>query len=145
MSRLRWFVLLAFLVALAGCGDDGDEAGPPAPPPAPTAAAEAETSVEVVVYLPTLGGGGLRYRLSCDPPTGTHPTPKPACDALAAHADALRPVPDDAVCTQQFGGRRTALVRGIVAGEEVEATFTRRNGCEIARWDSLGPLLNIRP
>jgi hypothetical protein len=39
------------------------------------------------------------------------------------------------VCTQIYGGPQEAVVRGTFRGRRVSIRFTRRNGCEIARWN----------
>jgi hypothetical protein len=77
--------------------------------------------------------------LSCDPDGGTHPHPARARSALRAHPEALHPVPLDMACTQIYGGDQVARIRGA----ELQATFNRTNGCEIARWDALAPLLDL--
>ena len=148
MTGAARIVLLALLLALPACGGDGggnaDEASTGGTaPPAMDEDEDPGTAVAIVVYPASLGGGARRFELACDPPGGTHPRPKQACEALAANVDALEPVPKDVACTQEFGGRDRAEVHGTVDGEEVEASFNRRNGCEIARWDRLAPLLNI--
>ena len=49
------------------------------------------------------------------------------------------------MCTQQYGGPATARVTGTWQGQHVDATFDRTNGCEIARWNTLRPVLpNVR-
>lgn len=53
----------------------------------------------------------------------------------------FRPVPPDSVCTMMYGGPATAHVTGTWAGRPVDATFDRSNGCQMARWDRLVPLL----
>lgn len=45
------------------------------------------------------------------------------------------------LCTQQYGGPQVALVTGTFHGRRVHSTFTRTDGCEIARWKAMGPLL----
>ncbi|MGW4205248.1 SSI family serine proteinase inhibitor [Streptomyces sp. NPDC004726] len=86
-----------------------------------------------------------RYELECDPARGTHPAAEEACarlDTLARQdGNPFKPVPRDAVCTQQAGGPATAHVTGTWQGRRVDATFTRKNGCEISRWNSLVPVL----
>jgi peptidoglycan hydrolase-like protein with peptidoglycan-binding domain len=42
-----------------------------------------------------------------------------------------------------YGGPETAHVVGFVDGTHVNAGFARRNGCEIARWDRLRPLVPL--
>ena len=39
-----------------------------------------------------------------------------------------------------FGGPDKATVKGTLDGAAVDATFTRSNGCEIARWDRMTAL-----
>lgn len=126
-------VLAALLVA--ACGAGGEETAPAAPPP----------TVDVRVQFWPQGPSGPERTatLTCEPDGGTHPRPDAACAALAARPDALEPVAGDLVCTQIFGGVETAAVTGTVSGELVEAAFDRRNGCEIARWDALEPLLRL--
>ena len=34
-----------------------------------------------------------------------------------------------------------ATVKGTFMGEQVDATFSRQNGCEIARWEDVKPIL----
>lgn len=128
---------LVLAAVLAGCAQDGDET-------ASQPAAPAETELTIVVRLPELGGGGRRYRLRCDPPGGTHPDARAACAALAENPDALEPVPLDTACTEQFGGPETAQVEGTFRGRAITATFSRKNGCEIARWDALAPVFPTR-
>ena len=57
------------------------------------------------------------------------------CDALTD--DLLKPVPSDQMCTMIYGGPQTAKVTGTLRGKDVDAGFSRSNGCEIARWDKL--------
>ncbi len=89
------------------------------------------------------GSGSITtWRLSCDPPGGTHPDPAAACRALDEHgASALPPVPKDRMCTQIYGGAQKATVRGTWRGEQVFARLSLVNGCEIGRWKALQGLL----
>lgn len=118
----------------------GTKPAPTSPqPPAPGAAA-GETDLTVVVDD---GSGATKtWRLTCDPPGGTHPDPAAACEALAARGEtALPPVPPDRMCTQQYGGPETAQVTGTWRGRTVSARFAKTNGCEIGRWNALSGLL----
>ncbi len=66
-----------------------------------------------------------------------------ACAAAAKlKSSALAPTPSDTACTQIYGGPETASIRGTLNGEKVDATFTRTDGCEIARWKAVTPLLD---
>jgi hypothetical protein len=44
-------------------------------------------------------------------------------------------------CTQQYGGPQVAVVSGTFHGRHVEAVFSRTDGCEISRWNTMAPLL----
>lgn len=125
--------MLAVLV-LAACGSETVPEEPPG-----------TTELRIVLWPVGPGGERLEARLTCNPPGGDHPNPASACAALAGERGALEPVPPDAACTQQFGGPEEAEVTGTVEGDRVEATFTKRDGCEIARWERLAPLLELRP
>jgi hypothetical protein len=39
------------------------------------------------------------------------------------------------MCTAIYGGPQVARVSGTFGGHKVRATFNRRGGCEIARWN----------
>ena len=56
-------------------------------------------------------------------------------------ARAFAQVPQDAICTQIYGGPQKAVVKGTVGGQRIWASFRRRNGCEIDRWDRFSPWL----
>jgi hypothetical protein len=87
-------------------------------------------------------GGSVTWRLTCDPAGGDHPDPVAACAALVVNgATALPDVSASAVCTQVYGGPQTARISGTWRGEDVAAALSRRDGCQIARWDALRGLL----
>ncbi|WP_322972761.1 hypothetical protein [Arthrobacter polaris] len=75
--------------------------------------------------------------------------PSPPCQTRrsarrcgSSRAEDVFPVPDPTrACTQQYGGPEIAVVTGWFNGKEVDATFKRTDGCEIARWQALAPLL----
>ncbi|MFF1274942.1 SSI family serine proteinase inhibitor [Streptomyces marokkonensis] len=97
----------------------------------------------------TGGGADGTYEVRCRPGGGSHPDPAGACAAVERNtrwgADPFAPVPRDAVCTMQYGGPATARVTGRWAGRPVDTTYDRTNGCAIARWDRLVPLLPEAP
>ena len=77
--------------------------------------------------------------LQCDPLGGNHPDGAAACAALdKAGLTAFDATPKDQACTMIYGGPQTAKVTGTYKNVKVNSTFTRSNGCEIDRWDSLG-------
>jgi Subtilisin inhibitor-like len=121
-------VLLAAVALLAGCGSE-------------RAGSSAEPRYDVTVtYRPTGAGGDEQTAtLTCDPDGGTHPDPAKACDALLQHGDALKPVPRDVACTEIYGGPQLATING----PGVHAVLSRTNGCEIARWEALAPVIEL--
>jgi hypothetical protein len=119
---------LAALAFLAGCGSDG--AG---------SSAEPRYDVTIVFWPEGADGESRQATLRCDPDGGTHPDPNGACDTLLANEDALKPLAGDVACTEIYGGDQLATITG--AG--VQASFSRANGCEIARWDALRPVLEL--
>ena len=124
---------LGFLVAalLAGCGSDGGtQAGGPT--------GELASLVVTVDDDGAKGAGQPRQlELECKAPTDSQ-----ACGAAAGVSAAdLRETGDGVACTQIYGGPEEATIKGTIRGEDVDATFTRSDGCEIARWDKVKDLL----
>ncbi|MFE0877274.1 SSI family serine proteinase inhibitor [Streptomyces smyrnaeus] len=85
------------------------------------------------------------YTLRCHPPGGRHAAPSRACAALdratSQGRDPFKPVAAGATCTMIYGGPATARVTGTWQGRKIDARFSRTNGCEVARWNSLVPAL----
>jgi hypothetical protein len=75
---------------------------------------------------------------------GDHPRPAEALAALEASDDPFAPVPPGTIATMIYGGPETATVSGTWRGRPVEATFSRNDGAQIARWKRVAPLLDIR-
>lgn len=129
---------LAAALLLPACGAEGGDGGAEAAPPPPPA-----IELRVEFFPKGADAAGETATLTCDPVGGTHPRREEACAALDAHPEALAPVPPESVCTQIHGGDQTATVTGVVRGQEVDASFNRTNGCEIARWEALASLLQL--
>ena len=160
MRIARWGIVLVATLVLAGCATgSGQEPGdgqtrstsPTRSAPAngeptaePTGTPPSDTGTSVTIVLDETGSGASRtLELTCDPPGGDHPDPAAACAALTAAggAAAFAAPPRDETCTEIYGGPQVAFVEGTVDGQTVRARFSRTNGCEISRWDALGPLL----
>jgi hypothetical protein len=135
--------LAALVLLLAGCAvtpfSGSSDQGAGTAEPAPVTDGVALT----VTVWPDGTGPRVHATLECEPPGGDHPRPEAACAAVQKNATALQPVRADMSCTQQYGGPERAEVEGVVDGEPVSAELSRANGCEIARWDSLAPLLAL--
>ncbi len=88
------------------------------------------------------GSPAERWTLVCAGAVeGTHPAAEVACAHLSGMDDPFAPIPDDLMCTEQYGGPQTAHVTGRWGGEPVDLELSRVNGCTISQWDGLGPLL----
>ena len=134
-------VLLAVLPGRAATGGSGNAGGAPAEEPAGDAVPRIPDDLLVVLDRGD-GSPSERYTLVCTgAASGDHPRAQAACDHLQAMADPFAPVPDDAVCTEVYGGPQTAHVDGVWRGRPVDLRLSRVDGCRIAQWDSLGPLL----
>ena len=126
-------LLLLPLLLLTACALGGEDALAPSQP---------ISSLLTVQVDRGDGTAPQRWTLDCDQPAAsTHPEAEAACAALQALEDPFAPLPADLVCTEQYGGPHRALVTGTWSGSKVDLTVLRRNGCEIAQWDSLVPLL----
>ena len=96
---------------------------------------EAPDTPEYVFRL-TASGGVLAE--GCTLPDSTA-----ALEAVTLHGEDIffpKPGPPR-LCTQQYGGPQVAVVTGWFQGREVNSQFSRTDGCEIARWRTMAPLL----
>lgn len=109
------------------------------------AAQDTETRLTVTVSESGNPAADGTFELECDPAGGSHPAAQRACDLLDEAAESgdnpFRATDRNAMCTQQAGGPAAARVQGTWQGEEVDARFSRANGCEISRWNNLVPVL----
>jgi hypothetical protein len=125
---MKLAALFLCVALLAGCGSD--------------VAPRAPRYDLTISYWPTGRGGEARTAtLQCDPDGGSHPDVAAGCDALLRHEDALQPVAGDVACTEIYGGPQLATI----SGPNAHTMLSRRNGCEIARWDALAPVVELPP
>ncbi len=113
-----------------------------------TTAGRGPHDVDLTVRLTEAPGAAERVlRLEASGGTVTDGTglPDPAAalesvERLGAEIFFPRPGPPK-LCTQQYGGPQRAVVTGWFHGREVRSAFSRTDGCEIARWRAMAPLL----
>jgi hypothetical protein len=133
---LALLCLTACAARPGGTGSDGGAAGHPATGgigPADDLTVEMDPGDGSAVQRWTLVCGGAVE--------GTHPAAQDACDHLRGMHDPFAPIPDDMMCTEQYDGPQTAHVTGRWDGEPVDLRLARNDGCRIAQWNGLGPLL----
>ncbi len=82
-------------------------------------------------------GTALRWTLRCGPAGGTLPRAAAACTKLARLSAPVQPIPEDATCTEIYGGPQEAVVAGRYGGRRIWIRLGRSNGCEISRFDRL--------
>jgi hypothetical protein len=139
--------LLALLALLTACAsDDGStaadgtsESGADSGAAGGISRAENDLVIDV-----DLGDGSQpqSWTLTCaGSADGSHPDAAAACAHLQGLEEPFAPLPEDVMCTEQFGGPQTAHVTGVWGGEPVDLELSRTNGCRISQWDGLGPLL----
>ena len=125
--------LLVGAALIAGCGEDDEPAATPTSEPA-AALADLEVTYDAD------GEGGEEAEpvaVRCD----TAEDSATCAEIAEVKPEVFEPTPGDVACTQQFGGPEIVTVTGTFQGEEVDATFTRQNGCEIARFQDAAPIL----
>ena len=88
--------------------------------------------------------GRRAYTLRCRPAGGTLPHRKTACSKLLQVQNPFAPVPPGQACTEIYGGPQEGIVAGTYGGKPVHTTFTRVDGCQIARWNRVRFLFPIR-
>ena len=141
---VRLVLLLPLLLLATACAAaPGPGAGAGAGQDTATGDGVSRAESDLTVEIDRGNGAPVeRYTLVCGASVeGTHPDARAACEHLAGMADPLAPIPDDAMCTEIYGGPQTATVTGTWHGEPVDLHLSRVDGCRIAQWDSLGPLL----
>jgi len=110
-----------------------------------TAASGDETQLRIVVKGSPTAPAVVRT-LRCHPARGTVSRPGRACLRLLAGGRKLfAPTPPGTACNQIYGGSQIATVRGTLGGRPIWSRFSRRDGCEVARWTRVGFLLGLPP
>jgi hypothetical protein len=142
---------LVAVIGLAGCGseqakDSGSGGSGGSGTVQPSAAAQTDLAVSVKAAAKS---PAKTWKLTCDPVGGNHPDAKNACAALAKAKTQTKnpftPTSSNQMCTQIYGGSQIATIKGTLQGKQVDATFTRKNGCELKRWSDLGPVFGKIP
>lgn len=95
-------------------------------------AATSDNGTLTVTYLSQPGADAIKKVVACP---STDAEVQSVCDALTP--ELLAPTPAGQACTMIFGGPETATITGMLRGVDVDAAFSRANGCEIARWELL--------
>ena len=122
--------------AAAGCNaGTADRVGVSDEAPAP------KSTLTITVAADAKGTGLKTWTLTCEPAGGDHPDPAGACRKLIELPRPFDPVPADAICTEIYGGSAVATIKGSWRGTDVDARYTRENGCQISRYDALGVVL----
>lgn len=107
-----------------------------------------EAEIDLAITLTEAPGAAdvefvLRATAGRIDPATTVPDPTAALAAVEQFGEEIFfPLPrPDRICTQQYGGPRVAVVTGTFRGRDVDSRFSLTDGCEIARWRTMAPLL----
>lgn len=142
---------LAAAIALGGCGAQQQSgSGSNSAPSESGKVQPTNPQTDLTVSVKAAESSAAKtWKLTCDPVGGDHPDAGTACATLTKAKSQAKnpfaPTPQGQMCTQIYGGPQVATVKGTWQGKPVDATFTRKNGCEIKRWTDLGPLFGKLP
>lgn len=138
-----WLVWILTLLLATGCATPNVPSGPRSEQPSESA--KPATSLRISIY-----GDGKNltgdYTLECTGPqvsgNSTLPNASKACQLIDEQPGLLAPErPAARACTEIYGGPDRAVITGTHQGKHIDSEFTRTNGCYIAEWDALAPLL----
>jgi len=115
--------------ALAGCGGDDEQAAAPAP----------ADSTRLTITVTKAAPDPIRMELRCG---GDDPCERLQLRKLQRIAEPHDPT---RACTLVYGGPEKARITGTLAGEPVDVTVTRSNGCGIADYEALFETLGRKP
>ena len=133
--------MLAALTVLAGCGTQhAGTAGGGSPRPSAPAQAGQPTAALTIQVTAAPGSPARRWTLQCGPAGGSLPGAAGACAAIARSSNPFGPVPRGTMCSMIYSGPQTASVTGTWDGKPVDASYSRTNGCQTARWNTLASL-----
>lgn len=134
-------VVLVSIALLAGCGTQHVGAGGSgtASPSAP-AQAGGPTASLIIQVAPGAGSPSRKWTLQCGPSGGSLPGAASACAAVARSNNPFGPVPSGKMCSMIYGGPQRATVVGSWQGKAVNASFSRTNSCQTARWNTLASM-----
>ncbi|MDF9752903.1 serine protease inhibitor [Arthrobacter sp. ES3-54] len=148
--------------APSGSPSPDTETTSPAPSPsaAPLPSGPGQGNAELAIMIkPSEAGTASNFTLVCQngvpAAESQHPNAAAACIAIKNNPAILSPVPagKDRICTQQatvqqatgqpaiYGGPQVATVTGVVDGHQVQATYSQKDGCEIAAWNAAKDVL----
>ncbi len=131
----RCFLIAAMCAAVTtACGSSQAPSGAAASAPAP------KVSLEITVST-TPGAPAQHWTLHCDPAGGTHPHPAAACAVLLRAKNPFAPPPKGIMCPMIQVGAKTARVKGIYFGKQIDTTLTE-GGCQMAQWEQIGQIFN---
>ena len=111
-----------------------------------------DAAISLTVDVAAEGGAIRSGTLTCAPSaaSGTGHLADPAAaqaactllrDNQGSRHRLLNGADPNQMCTQIYGGPEEARVRGQIDGRPVDTVVDRRNGCSIAEWDALVPLI----
>ncbi|MGH9244964.1 MAG: hypothetical protein ACRD29_11735 [Acidimicrobiales bacterium] len=117
-----------------------------------TGAGQVDSEVSLTIQVSSDGGPMREATLTCAEAgaSGTGflaeaSAAEVACELLTNNAQAKRRLvegrPGGMLCTQIYGGPEVATVTGTIDGQRVNQTITRTDGCGIAEWQLLEPLI----
>jgi hypothetical protein len=133
--------VLLLLALLTACAPSPGDTGPSGSSGGAAGISRADNDL-VVRFDQGNGSAPESWTLTCaGTADGTHPDAAAACARLQDLADPFAPIPDDLVCTEQYGGPQSAHIAGLWAARPVDLEVTRVDGCHISQWDGLLPLL----
>jgi hypothetical protein len=114
---MRVFAVAMLVLPLAACGGGSSGGG-------------TTSDIEITIWPSGKSGDSTTHRIQCPGDD--------RCERLEAlPARLFEPVPEGVACTQIYGGPDAAEIKGTIAGRQVDATFKRTDGCEIARWNQV--------
>jgi hypothetical protein len=132
---------LAMAMTLAACGSEQASSGREDRPSATTSVKPSSPAAQLTVQVRESAKASPKtWTLTCDPAGGDHPKAAEACQALTKVQDPFKAVSSQQMCTQIYGGPQEATVKGTWNGKQIDTKFTRRNGCEMHRWDQVSAL-----
>lgn len=123
---------LAALTLLVACGGD-------------TSPDRAATDLAITVWPEGRSGDKDEATLRCSPAGGSLADPEAACLRLERMERPFVRPGGQVACTEIYGGPAVAEIRGTFDGVQVDTTFARTDGCEIAFWDRHQFLFPVEP